>query len=41
VQPYIEPNWGRIHQELSRKGVSLLLLWEDYVGEHAEARTWR
>jgi transposase len=37
----VEPDWGRIHQELSRKGVTLLLLWEEYVAEHAEARTWR
>ena len=41
VTPYVEPNWGRIHQELSRKGVTLLLLWEEYLAEHAEARTWR
>lgn len=41
VAPYVEPNWGRIHQELSRKGVTLLLLWEEYVAEHAEERTWR
>ena len=39
--PYVEPDWGRIHQELSRKGVTLLLLWEEYVAEHTEARTWR
>jgi transposase len=38
---YVAPEWGRIHQELSRKGVTLLLLWEEYVAEHAEARTWR
>jgi transposase len=39
--PYVEPDWGRVHQELSRKGVTLLLLWEEYVAEHAEGRTWR
>jgi transposase len=39
--PYVQPDWGRIHQELSRKGVTLLLLWEEYVAEHAEGRTWR
>ena len=39
--PYVEPDWGRIHQELNRKGVTLLLLWEEYVAAHAEARTWR
>jgi transposase len=37
LTPYVEPDWGRIHQKLSRKGVTLLLLWE----EHAAARTWR
>ena len=37
--PYVEPVWGRIHQELNRKGVTLLLLWEEYVATHAEART--
>ena len=41
LMPYVEPDWGRLHQELSRKGVTLLLLWEEYVAEHAEARTWR
>jgi transposase len=41
AMPYVQPDFGRIHQELSRKGVTLLLLWEEYVAEHAEARTWR
>jgi len=41
AMPYVAPDWGRIHQELSRKGVTLLLLWEEYVAEHAEGRTWR
>jgi len=41
AMPYAVPDWGRIHQELSRKGVTLLLLWEEYVTEHAEERTWR
>jgi len=29
VTPYVEPVWGHIHQELNRKGVTLLLLWEE------------
>jgi transposase len=41
VMPHVQPDWGLIHQELSRKGVTLLLLWEEYVAKHAEARTWR
>ena len=28
------PNWGEIHRELRRKGVTLQLLWEEYRGVH-------
>ena len=28
---YQEPDYARIHQELKRKGVTLLLLWEEYT----------
>ena len=37
----VVPDWGRIHRELDRKGVTLMLLWQEYVAEHSEARTWR
>jgi hypothetical protein len=33
---YAQPDYGRIHQELRRKGMTLMLLWEEYciqVGE--------
>jgi len=39
--PYVEPDWGRVHLELARKGVTLMLLWEEYVANHPEQRTWR
>jgi transposase len=39
--PYVEPDWGRVHLELARKGVTLMLLWEEYVAAHPEQRTWR
>lgn len=29
-EPYITPDWGRIHRELDRKGVKLVLLWQEY-----------
>ena len=29
--PYVEPDWGRIHQELSRKGVTLFLTRSDLL----------
>lgn len=35
------PDYGRIHQELRRKGVTLMLLWEEYQAEYASQTTWR
>jgi hypothetical protein len=29
--PVIVPDWGRVHRELDRKGVTLMLLWQEYV----------
>jgi len=40
-QPFIEPDWGHIHRELDRKGMTLMLLWQEYVAAHPEGRTWR
>lgn len=34
------PDFGRVHQELGRKGVTLALLWEEYVAAHPGPRTW-
>ncbi len=28
------PNWSEVHQELKRKGVTLLLLWQEYKAIH-------
>lgn len=39
--PIVVPDWGRIHRELDRKGVTLMLLWQEYVAAHPEGRTWR
>ena len=38
---FAQADWGRIHQELSRKGVTLMLLWEEYVAANAHKQTWR
>ncbi len=35
--PIVVPDWGRIHRELDRKGVTLMLLWQEYV-QTLEAR---
>ena len=38
---YAVPDYGRIHQELRKKGVTLMLLWEEYQAEYADRQTWR
>lgn len=38
---YVLPDYGRIHQELRRKGVTLMLLWEEYQAEYADRPTYR
>ena len=30
------PDWNHVHTELRRRGVTLLLLWEEYRAEHAD-----
>lgn len=37
----IEPDCNVIHRELRRKGVTLQLLWEEYVESHPGGRTYR
>jgi transposase len=37
----IEPDYPHIHQELHRKGVTLQLLWEEYVEAHGAGATYR
>ena len=36
----VEADFARVHVELSRKGVTLALLWQEYRAEHAGRRTW-
>lgn len=36
----VMPDFARIHRELSRKGVTLTLLWQEYAAAHAARRTW-
>lgn len=38
---YVLPDYGRIHQELRRKGMTLMLLWEEYAAQHPGHSTWR
>jgi transposase len=30
------PDWNHVHNELKRRGVTLLLLWEEYRADHAD-----
>src|SRR5438876_8751423 len=30
------PDWSHVHKELKRRGVTLMLLWEEYRAEHAD-----
>jgi hypothetical protein len=30
------PDWTKVHQELKRRGVTLMLLWEEHRAEHVE-----
>ncbi len=39
ARDYVLRDYGRLHQELRRKGVTLMLLWEEHRAEHADART--
>jgi len=36
----VEPDFGRVHLELRRKGVTLTLLWQEYRAEYKGQRTW-
>ena len=37
---HVQPDYGRTHQELRRKGMTLMLLWEEYQADHAEGQTY-
>jgi transposase len=37
----VVPDSPRIHRELDRKGMTLMLLWSEYVAAHSDGRTWR
>jgi transposase len=36
----VEPDFARVHIELRRKGVTLMLLWQEYRAANAGRRTW-
>ena len=36
----VQPDYGRLHQELRRKGMTLMLLWEEHRADCADRRTY-
>lgn len=38
---FVQPDYGRIHQELRRKGMTLMLLWEEHTVQHPGEATHR
>lgn len=36
----VQPEFGHVHLELRRKGVTLTLLWQEYRAAHEGQRTW-
>jgi len=41
LSAFAVPDYGRIHHEMRRKGMTLMLLWEEYQIEFASQKTWR
>lgn len=37
---HIQPDYGRLHQELRRKDMTLMLLWEEHRADHAGEQTY-
>ena len=35
---FVVPEYGRMHQELRRKGMTLMLLWEEHKSQHPRVR---
>lgn len=37
---HVQPDYGRLHHELRRKGVTLMLLWEEHRADYADRQTY-
>lgn len=37
---HVQPDYGRLHQELRRNGMTLMLLWEEHRADHADRNTY-
>ena len=36
----VQPDYGRLHHELRRKGMTLMLLWEEHRADYADRQTY-
>ena len=41
VSAFVQPDYGRVHQELRRKGMTLMLLWQEHRAQHPDQSTYR
>lgn len=41
VGPWVEPDFASMHRELGRKGLTLMLLWQEYQASYPGQRTYR
>ena len=37
---HVQPDYARVHQELRRKGMTLMLLWEEHRADYADQHTY-
>ena len=37
---HVQPDYGRLHHELRRKGLTLMLLWEEHRANYADVQTY-
>ena len=40
VHAHVQPDYARVHHELRRKGMTLMLLWEEYQAANADRQTY-
>lgn len=40
ARDYVQPDYGRVHHELRRKGMTLMLLWEEHRADYAASQTY-
>ncbi len=39
ARDYVQPDYGRVHHELRRKGMTLMLLWEEHRADYSRSQS--